>query len=124
MLKLPENDNRFTWTRHSKNKMLFYNISKAQIIRILKQPDRIEEGIAEDTIGAMKVQKSFGKIKKESEMWIMYQMKTISAKESRFGLPTKKITMISAWRYPGRTKPGDKIPIPEDIAEELRKGIY
>jgi len=33
-------------------------------------------------------------------------------------VPEKKI-IISAWRYPGTTKPGDPVPIPEDIEMEL-----
>ena len=27
--------------------------------------------------------------------------------------------IISAWRYPGISKPGEEIPIPEDIRQEL-----
>ena len=103
--------------------MLFYNITKSTILRILRRPDRTEEGIAEDTVGAMKIQKSSGKEKRESEIWIMYQAKKISAKETKTGLPGKKITMISAWRYPGRTKPGDTIPIPDDIVQELKNMV-
>lgn len=30
-----------------------------------------------------------------------------------------KIKVISAWKYPGITKPGDPIPIPPDIFEEI-----
>ncbi len=31
----------------------------------------------------------------------------------------KIITIISAWKYPGITKPGEPIPIPQDILEEI-----
>ena len=34
-----------------------------------------------------------------------------------------KILMISAWRYPGISKPGSQIPIPEDIFKEI-KGFF
>jgi len=27
--------------------------------------------------------------------------------------------IISAWRYPGVSKPGEDIPIPEDIKQEI-----
>ena len=27
--------------------------------------------------------------------------------------------IISAWRYPGISKPGEEIPIPEDIRQEI-----
>jgi len=30
-----------------------------------------------------------------------------------------RIKVISAWKYPGITKPGDPIPIPPDILEEI-----
>jgi hypothetical protein len=32
--------------------------------------------------------------------------------------------IISAWRYPGITKPGEAIPIPEDIRLELERDEY
>jgi len=31
--------------------------------------------------------------------------------------------IISAWRYPGISKPGETIPIPEDIKIFLKSGI-
>jgi hypothetical protein len=34
---------------------------------------------------------------------------------------TAKVTMISAWRYPGRTKPGERPNIPEGLMEELEQ---
>ncbi len=37
---------------------------------------------------------------------------------------TSRITMISAWRYPGVTKPGERPKIPDDVLEELEKGTY
>ena len=30
-----------------------------------------------------------------------------------------RILLISAWRYPGVTKPGAKVPIPDDVLAEL-----
>ena len=80
-------------------------------MRILRSAERTEEGIAPDTSAAMRVKKSVGANNpREEEIWIMYQTK-----------PAKKIIMISAWRYPGRTKPGAPIPIPDDIADMLAK---
>ncbi len=35
----------------------------------------------------------------------------------------KTIKIISAWKYPGKTNPGDPIPIPPDIFEELTKEL-
>jgi len=36
---------------------------------------------------------------------------------------TDERRIISAWRYPGITKPGDEVPIPEDIKRDLICGI-
>ena len=47
------------------------------------------------------------------EIWIMYKNVKMSL------VPTRKI--ISAWRYPGISKPGEEIPIPDDIRQELLK---
>lgn len=49
------------------------------------------------------------------EIWLMY-------KDVKMALvPMRKI--ISAWRYPGVSKPGEAIPIPEDIKNDLIRGI-
>ncbi len=53
--------------------------------------------------------------KSPGEIWLMYK----DVKNVSLG-PIRKI--ISAWRYPGISKPGEEIPIPEDIRRELEKG--
>jgi hypothetical protein len=56
--------------------------------------------------------KAWSKPKKApGEIWVMYKEVKIDS------VPTRKI--ISAWRYPGISKPGEAIPIPEDIRQEL-----
>lgn len=144
-MKFPENTARFSWTRHIKNKMMFYNISGAQIMRIFSTPQRQEEAIAPGTIGAMRVMKhninkttdekrltTYGQRQKpkETELWIMYKInsgtkgKVQKSKLEELGYKrpkTAKVTMISAWRYPGRTKPGERPNIPEGVIEELEK---
>ena len=137
-MKFPENTARFSWTRHIKNKMMFYNISGAQIMRIFSTPQRREEAIAPGTIGAMRVMKhNVNKAApgqrqkpKETELWIMYKInastkgKLEKSKLEELGYKrpkTAKVTMISAWRYPGRTKPGERPNIPEGVIEELEK---
>jgi hypothetical protein len=93
----------------------------------------VEEGIAENTIGVMQPSTN---IKKPTEVWVMYQQKTnnkqqitnnkqsekssvISHKSLANNNFSKKI-IISAWRYPGVSPIGKKIPIPADILEELK----
>jgi len=97
-------ENKFFWTKHVQEKMRFYNLSESRLKRVFRHPHRIEEGIAENTVAAMQ---RVGSKKHPYEVWIMYQLKE------------KNITIISAWRYPGTTKPGSKIPIPENILSEL-----
>lgn len=127
-----------SWTRHIKNKMVFYHLSGAQILRIFRRPDRREEGIAEGTAAAMCSRKSNTTKKhlqtthdkpqaRHEELWIMYRTnkKGVAPKlqTTHYKLPTvSRITMISAWRYPGVTKAGERPPIPLEIAEELARG--
>jgi len=126
------------WTEHSKIKMKQYGLSKQKLLGILYKPERKEKGIAPGTLAVMKTNKiflnnknvslfedkgqgyhppkfSFGKLRRArkapGEIWIMYKDVKMAM------IPTRKI--ISAWRYPGISKPGEEIPIPEDIRQEL-----
>ncbi|MGA2418042.1 MAG: hypothetical protein ABSF55_02295 [Candidatus Staskawiczbacteria bacterium] len=107
------------WTEHSKIKMRQYGFSKQKLLGILYRPERKEKGIAPGTLAVMKTNKRFEnktipllktkwKPKKvPGEIWIMYK----DTKDFR--------KIISAWRYPGISKPGEEIPIPDDIRREL-----
>ena len=105
-LKLPKNSEKVFWTKHSKTKMRQYRFSEKRVLRILRKPDRREEGIAPGTIAAMQIA---GTKKHPTEAWAMY----IILKKP------KGIKIISAWRYPGRTPDGERPVIPEDTLEEL-----
>ena len=94
------------WTQHSKNKLRQYRFSEKRVLSIFRKPNRIEEGIAPDTIAAMQVT---GTKKHPSEAWTMY----VILKRP------KGIKIISAWRYPGRTPAGERPIIPEDTLKEL-----
>lgn len=134
IFKFPKNDKQYHWTQHIKDKMLFYRISEQKIKTIIKSPDRHEEGIAPNTNAAMKRNDT---PKRKEEMWVMYSVnardvrndrndrrrKTIKqAKRSIIDLrSSNRMIMISAWRYPGKSKPGKEIPIPEDILETIKK---
>lgn len=63
-------------------------MSEARVKRVLHSPTRTEEGIAPKTLAAMQPAGN-GK----HEIWVMYQD------------VGNKRKIISAWRYPGRTKP-------------------
>ena len=105
------------WTEHSKIKMRQYGLSKSKLIKLLYKPERKEEGIVLGSTALMQTNTlyssrtaniSFGTRRKiPGEIWLMYQ----DIKNER--------KIISAWRYPGVSKPGDSIPIPKDIYQEL-----
>lgn len=101
---------KIIWTKHSEKKIKFYNLSKSRILRIIKKPFRIEEGIAPKTIALMQPSKILKKELKptwKQEIWTMIQ-------KSKNGLK-----IISAWRYPGKSPANN--PIPQEIITELKK---
>jgi predicted nucleotidyltransferase len=98
-----------------------YGLSKSKILGILRKPERKEKAIVPGLIAVMKTNKIFFKEKRitmssvwknprkaPGEIWIMYK----DTKDLR--------KIISAWRYPGITKSGDEIPIPEDIKNFIK----
>lgn len=84
-----------------------YGLSKIKLINILHNPERQELGIVPGTVAVMKTNKTFKPKKNPGEIWIMYR----DTREVR--------KIISAWRYPGVSKPGEEIPIPLDIRKEI-----
>ena len=89
--------------------MRFYRLSEQRVRRVIHSPTRIEEGIAPTTIAMMQPNKVTSDRQHETwkqELWVM-----IKEEKAR-----RKI--ISAWRYPGMTRPGE--PLPPEILRELR----
>ncbi|MBI2064035.1 MAG: hypothetical protein HYT65_03540 [Candidatus Yanofskybacteria bacterium] len=116
--KLPKDSDKYRWTNHVKDKMLYYGISEGLIKRIVRFPKRKEDGVAPKTIAVMQPTSS-----KKQEIWVMYQLRRQQGPESyTYGKAVsseEKKTIISAWRYPGVSPVGKKIPIPEEILQEL-----
>jgi hypothetical protein len=104
LFKLPKNKKEIHWTKHIKEKMREYQLSERKLLRIFRNPERKEEGIAPETVAVMQT----GGRKRHYEIWLMYQIKK------------SKIIMISAWKYPGKS-PIRKPPIPEEVLENLEK---
>jgi hypothetical protein len=107
--------------------MMFYHISSVQINRIFRHPERIEEGIAPNTVASMQTKKrNKSKTSKQTgpdqeEIWIMYQInKKSPSKNLKSNRLKSRVTMISAWRYPGKTKAGERPEIPEGLLDELK----
>jgi hypothetical protein len=125
-INLPKKNDKYQWTAHALFKMQFYGLSPQRITRVIKSPQRTEEGIVEKTIAVM--QKA-SQNKKSGEIWVMYQLKTPNPKSKgeeqslRDKLLNKKhkLRIISAWRYPGISPKRD--PIPEEILDEIKNLI-
>ncbi|MBI2670040.1 MAG: hypothetical protein HYX20_02780 [Candidatus Yanofskybacteria bacterium] len=157
---LPKDNDKYQWTNHVKDKMLYYGISESLIKRIVRFPKRREDGVAPKTIAVMQPTSS-----KKQEIWVMFQeiqnspkeslrdptgqaklprpyanggagknqndADTLNEKRMRINLngnakfknyqkletnhQQPKMRIISAWRYPGVSPVGKKIPIPEEI---------
>ena len=99
-------EEKYAWTAHSRMKMRHYRLTESRITRIIRHPTRTEEGVLPDAIAVMSPAE--GKI--YSEIWAMYVL--VGGKEQK-----KKIKIITAWRYPGRSPARD--PIPADILKEI-----
>jgi len=139
-MKQPQNDSRYEWTGHAWEKMQYYGISEGRIKRIIRFPTRIEEGIAENTIAVMSPygRSTVGGQPYSGEIWVMYALtnnrqlttnnnrqKTGDKKKNSLdnvqqflGNTGKKIRIITAWRYPGKSSERD--PIPEDVMIEIK----
>jgi hypothetical protein len=104
LFKLPKDTKEIHWTNHIKEKMKEYQLSERRLLRIFKNPERKEEGIAPETVAVMQT----GGRKRPYEIWLMYQERN------------SKIIMISAWKYP-RKSPIRKPPIPEEVLENLEE---
>jgi hypothetical protein len=100
---------KYIWTSHSRQKMRYYRLTEARVGRIIRHPARVEEGIIEEAIAAMQPADS----KKYSEIWTLYVV--VKDKGS------KKIKVITAWRYPGRSPARD--PVPAEILREIKRII-
>lgn len=109
---------KIVWTQHSLIKMKQYGLSKIKILNLLHKPERTEDGIVVGTVAMMRTNsaknfnnkklslgfKKWAKPQKApGEIWLMYK----DIKDQR--------KIISCWRYPGITKPGEQVLIPADI---------
>ena len=114
---------KYQWTNHSLMKMQYYGLSQQRVKRVIRNPERIEEGIVEKTIASMQ---TTGSEKHPYEIWVMYQIrgtrnvKRVTQNEKLNSLlnKNKQLKVISAWRYPGKSPKNN--PVPEEILNEIR----
>lgn len=140
--KGPVDNDKYEWTEHSKYKMRQYGLSPQRVLRVIRSPKRIEEGIVERTIAvmqpsSMKTDKD-GKRTWGQEIWVMYQLRgttkskaeSLKSKENKKSKieklkeqmeSKKRLKIISAWRFPGVSD--ENSPIPEDIIREIEEII-
>lgn len=102
---MSQQSNKPIWTGHANEKMRYYKLSKTRVLRVLRQPARVEEGVAPRTVAVMQPATP----QHTSEIWLMYQ------RQARSG----QLTIITAWRYPGVSPIKNAIPIPDDIRRQL-----
>lgn len=90
--------------------MRFYGLSESRVKRVIAHPQRAETGVAPNTTAVMQPITKKGIT--TQEIWVMYQDKK------------KQRTIITAWRYPGKSPIRETIPLPGDIREELQRDGY
>ena len=137
--KIPKNTEKYYWTKHSIGKMKQYGLSAQRISRVIRNPQRTEKGIAENTLAVM--QPTSTKVKNgkriwSREIWAMYQIKSQKKKindkqegktKNKFSpmlelkniVNREQLKIISVWVYPGISPKNN--PIPEDILRELEE---
>ena len=108
----------YVWTHHALGKLRQYGLSQNRIKRIVRYPVRVEEGIADNTVAFM--QPTSYKTKEgvrtwSQELWVM--ARTVSSPDTK----EKTMRIISAWRYPGITKPG--APLPDAVQMEIDEAL-
>lgn len=114
--KVPKDNERYRWTSHIVRKMMHYRLTPSRVLRIVRAPERLEAGVAKDTVAGMQ---RTGSKQKPTEIWAMWRDDTSKKKNVEpFDVPRKVI--ITAWRYPGVSPVREAVPIPEDVLSELR----
>ncbi len=137
--KRPKNTEKYYWTRHSIGKMMQYGLSAQRVIRVIRAPKRIVEGVAKNTIAVMQPASlkkgSDGEKVWTQEIWVMYQIgknKKNTEKKfsfsgdnidiSKMNLSKPQLKIISAWRYPGVSPEGKDLP--EEILDEIAEAGF
>jgi len=126
-------EEKYLWTGHSRFKMRQYRLTESRVKRIIRHPVRVEKGILEGAVACM--QPVAGG--RYSEIWTMYtpvggrrNPKSPACRSAGRQIPRlpmggqanskqRKIKIITAWRYPGRSPARD--PVPAEILKEIRQ---
>ena len=114
--KTPRNDDKCQWTNHVVEKMRYYGLSEGRVRRVLYSPKRVEEGVAPGTTAVMQ---PGGTPRHPYEVWVMYQLINNKSQITNNKAKWTKKRIISAWKYPGVSKPRGEVPVPNDIRRYL-----
>jgi hypothetical protein len=68
--KPPKDNEKYRWTMHVGRKLGFYALSPSRVLRVIRAPERVEEGVAEGTLAAMQ---TAGTKAKPWEIWVMWR---------------------------------------------------
>ncbi|HWQ59609.1 MAG TPA: hypothetical protein VN420_00460 [Candidatus Fimivivens sp.] len=119
-----------SFTRHAEYKMKQYGLSAQRVRTVMRNPKRIQEGVAKDTVAVMQpvsMRRKDGMETWSQEIWVMYvqaksrKLKVHKVESQNIGIGSGGgIRVISAWRYPGVSPKGN--PIPEEILREIEEG--
>lgn len=104
----------YIFTSHALSKMRHYRMSESVVRKIIRHPDRVEEGVVEDFIASMKETGS----KSYPEAWVMY--KPINEVDNH-GISRSSLKILTAWKYPGKSK--ERNIIPDEVLREVRSII-
>lgn len=136
--------NKYIFTNHAYYKMQYYKLSEGLVKRVIRYPQRTEEGILKDAVACMRPAHSTsftsgglpvrstqtgGQAPQAHFTPQQYLQKPSSAQASnkRYSeiwtmyvlMPSKQIKIITAWRYPGKSP--ERNPVPQGIIEEARR---
>ncbi|MEI8103934.1 MAG: hypothetical protein WCG84_03500 [Candidatus Moraniibacteriota bacterium] len=112
---------KILWTPHAEYKMKGYGLSRQRVLRIIRHPERVEEGILDGAVAVMQpvsVKIVEGKKIWRQEIWAMY----LVGKKALKGKSGSGLYVVSAWRYPGVSP--KRAPIPAEIMREVANMIY
>jgi hypothetical protein len=112
--KLSATRTEYEWTKHSAVKMRHYRLSQQRVKRVIRFPERSEEGILTGAVAVMQpasVRRATGVRKWSQEIWVMY------VPDAKRGC----IRIITAWRYPGVSPARN--PVPQEILDEARSAM-
>lgn len=113
--KLPKDNEKYRWTNHVGRKMRFYGLSPSRVLRVIRAPERVEEGVAEGTLAGMQ---TAGSKAKPWEVWVMWRDDTKGSSSAASIISPRRI-IITAWRYPGVSPVRGSVPIPSEVLSEL-----